>query len=179
MNRENSNLSHLKDQLLVMDAQDGSQDAMDEVVRRWQKRLWRHAFRLVRNEDAAWDVMQAVWYDIIKGLRKLNDPAAFKAWAYKITTFKSIDWIKNKRSIPTMTTDAIDSLSADRPLETGIDELLWKLDVDKRAVLSLYYFEDLTISEIGETLKIPAGTVKSRLYTARNALKDLWKKTCQ
>jgi RNA polymerase sigma-70 factor, ECF subfamily len=51
--------------------------------------------------------------------------------------------------------------------------------MDKRVVLSLYYFEELSISEISEVLKIPAGTVKSRLYNARNELKILWEKACK
>ena len=171
--------SNLEDQLLVMDAQDGSADAMETLVQRWQKRLWRHALRLTGDESAAWDITQSAWYDIIRRLRKLRDPASFPAWAYKITTCKSIDWIKKKRPAQLMTTETMNTLTAKEKTETGIDELLDKLDVNKRAVLCLYYFENLSISEIGEALKIPAGTVKSRLHAARNELKQLWEKTCQ
>jgi len=89
-------LSDIEDQLLVMDAQDGDANAMEKLVSRWQKRLWQHAFRLTADQQAAWDVTQQSWLAIIKGLRKLSDPANFKAWAYGITTNKSIDWIKKK-----------------------------------------------------------------------------------
>lgn len=172
-------VSNLEDQLLVMDAQDGNRAAMDTLVRRWQERLWRHAFRLTRNEQAAWDITQSAWYDIIRRLRKLHDPAAFRSWAYKITTCKSVDWIKRKRSTQSIPTETMDQLAAKQNPDSGIDELLGKLDVDKRAVLCLYYFEGLSVSEVAEALKIPAGTVKSRLYAARNALKELWEKTCE
>ena len=73
----------------------------------------------------------------------------------------------------------LEQRAAKNRVETGIQELLDKLDVAKRAVLCLYYFESLSIAEIGEALKIPAGTVKSRLHTARNALKELWEETSQ
>jgi RNA polymerase sigma-70 factor (ECF subfamily) len=171
--------SHLEDQLLVMDAQDGDAAAMETLVKRWQKRLWRHALRLTGDEQAAWDVTQSAWYDIIRRLRRLNDPASFRAWAYKITTCKSVDWLKAKRRIQPLPPETLDKQAAKEKTETGIDELLEKLDVNQRVVLSLYYFENLSISEIGEALKIPAGTVKSRLYTARNALKERWEKTCE
>lgn len=171
--------SHLEDQLLVMDAQDGDAEAMETLVKRWQKRLWLHALRLTGDEQAAWDVTQSTWYDIIRRLRKLRDPASFRAWAYKITTCKAIDWLKAKRRMQPIPPEKIEQQAAKEKTETGIDELLEKLDVNKRVVLCLYYFENLSIAEIGESLKIPAGTVKSRLYTARNALKELWEETCK
>jgi len=164
-----------------MDAQDGDAAAMETLVKRWQKRLWQHALRLTSDEQAAWDVTQSAWYDIIRQLRRLNDPASFRAWAYKITTCKSIDWIKakTKRRMQPLAAETIEQQAAKQRIDTGIDELLEKLDVAKRAVLCLYYYENLSVAEIGETLKIPAGTVKSRLYTARNALKELWEETSQ
>ncbi len=53
------------------------------------------------------------------------------------------------------------------------------MDMRKKVVLSLYYFEQLTVPEIGAALKIPDGTVKSRLHNARNELKRLWQKHCE
>jgi RNA polymerase sigma-70 factor (ECF subfamily) len=58
----------------------------------------------------------------------------------------------------------------------GLKELLEKLDMKKRAVLNLFYFEQLSILEIGIALKIPKGTVKSRLHSARKELKELYRK---
>ncbi len=171
--------SNLEDQLLVMDAQDGSAEAMETLVKRWQKRLWRHALRLTGDHEAAWDVTQSAWYDIIRRLRRLRDPASFRAWAYRIITCKSIDWIKTKRPVKPLAPEQLDKLAAAEKYQTGVQELLEQLDVDKRAVLCLYYFEELSISEISEALNIPAGTVKSRLHNARQALKILWEETSQ
>jgi DNA-directed RNA polymerase specialized sigma24 family protein len=53
------------DDLLVMQAQDGDRKSMEELVRRWQRRLWAHAYRLTGTSDAAWDVTQEAWMAII------------------------------------------------------------------------------------------------------------------
>ena len=59
----------------------------------------------------------------------------------------------------------------------GVEELLEKLDWKKRTILLLYYFEQFQVSEISTILKIPPGTVKSRLHAARNDLKMLWQQS--
>lgn len=171
--------SIVEDQLLVMDAQDGSRLALEELVGRWQKRLWQHAFRLTQDSSASWDVTQAAWYDIVRRLSKLHDPACFGAWAMKITTCRAFDWLKDKSQSRQVPTESMDVFTAGSKQDLGIEELLAKLDIDKRAVLSLYYFENFSVPEISEVLKIPEGTVKSRLYNARNELKILWEKASQ
>ncbi len=169
-------VDQLVDEILVMDAQDGKARAMEMLVSRWQKRLWQHAFRLTADEQAAWDVTQQSWLGIIKGLRKLHDPASFRAWAYKITTNKSIDWIRKNKAVKQVSLDEIQNHQQKEKKDSGLKELLQKLDVRKRAVISLYYFEQLTIPEISVALKIPKGTVKSRLTNARKELKVLYQK---
>jgi RNA polymerase sigma factor (sigma-70 family) len=90
-------ITHIQDQLLVMDAQAGSRAALEELVRRWYSKLRQHAFNLTSDQQAAWDIAQKSWYDIIRGLRRLNDPAHFQAWAYKITTHRAMDWLRDQR----------------------------------------------------------------------------------
>jgi RNA polymerase sigma-70 factor (ECF subfamily) len=171
-----SSVQQLVDEILVMDAQDGKARAMEMLVSRWQKRLWQHALRLTADEQAAWDVTQQSWLGIIKGLRKLNDPASFKAWAYRITTNKSIDWIKKNKTVKQVSIDEIQDHQQKEKKDTGLKELLQKLDIKKRAVISLYYFEQLSVPEVSVALKIPKGTVKSRLSKARKELKVLYHK---
>jgi len=166
--------SDIEDQLLVMDAQDGDVEAMEKLVSRWQKRLWLHAYRLTTDSQAAWDITQQVWLGIIKGLRKLHDPANFKAWAYGITTNKSFDWIRKSKAGKQISIEEIQGHQHKAKIDTGVKELLEKLDMKKRVVLSLYYFEQLSVPEISLALKIPAGTVKSRLHNARRELKEPW-----
>jgi RNA polymerase sigma-70 factor (ECF subfamily) len=157
-----------------MDCQSGRVKALEILVSRWQKRLWQYAYRLTGNTEGAWDVTQESWLGIIKGLRKLRDPADFRAWAYRITTNKSIDWIKKGRAVRLVSIEDIQDPPQKQKREADLKELLEKLDTRKRAVLSLYYFEQLSVPEIGAALNIPTGTVKSRLHNARKELKELW-----
>jgi RNA polymerase sigma-70 factor (ECF subfamily) len=143
-------------------------------VSRWQKRLWQHAYRLVGDTEAAWDITQQSWLGVIKGLQRLNDPANFRAWAYKITTNKAMDWIKKHKADKQINVEEIQDRQCKDKKYTDVNELLEKLDIRKRVVLSLYYFEQLSVAEIGTALSIPAGTVKSRLDSARKEFKELW-----
>ena len=146
------------------------------LVSRWQRRLWKYAYNMTGDTEAAWDITQESWLGIIKGMRKLHDPASFRAWVYRITTNKSIDWIRKNKTIKKVGLDEIQGRQHKEEKDAGLKELLEKLDIKKRAVLNLRYFEQLSIPEIGIALKIPKGTVKSRLHNARKELKELYQK---
>ncbi len=168
-------VEQLVDEILVMDCQSGSVKALEILVSRWQKRLWRYAYNLTGDAEAAWDITQDSWLGIIKGLRKLQDPAKFKAWAYRITTNKSIDRIRKSKAVKQISIEELqDHQHEEEEKDTGVKELMEKLDIRKQVVLSLYYFEQLSVPEISVALKIPQGTVKSRLHKARKELKELW-----
>jgi RNA polymerase sigma-70 factor (ECF subfamily) len=172
----NRAIEQLVDEILVMDCQRGSIKAMEMLVSRWQKRLWKYAYNMAGDAEAAWDITQESWLGIIKGMRKLQDPASFKAWAYRITTNKSIDWIRKNRTAKNVGLDEVQGHQHKEEKDAGLKELLEKSDMKKRAVLNLYYFEQLSIPEVGIALKMPKGTVKSRLHSARKELKELYHK---
>jgi len=170
------NLSNIEDQLLVMAARDGDAEAMVKLVSRWQKRLWQYVHRRTSNSQVTWDITQQCWLDIIKGIRRLNDPACFKAWVYRIATNKSIDWLKNKSNEQYIELDSIGVDHHHNEDGLRVKELLHKLKDESMAVLTLYYFEELSVTEISIALSVKPGTVKSRLFTAREELKELWEK---
>ena len=167
-------VEELVDEILVMDAQSGKAKAMEMLVSRWQKRLWLYAYRFTGNAEDAWDITQESWLGIIKGLRKLHNPTSFRAWAYKITTNKSIDWLKKSKAVKQI--NVIQECQHKTKHDSGLNELLEKLEFKKRLILTLYYLENLSISEISVAMKIPKGTVKSCLYSARSELKKLYEK---
>ncbi|MHC4535590.1 MAG: RNA polymerase sigma factor [Planctomycetota bacterium] len=170
------NLSNIQNQFLVMAAQDGNEAALDKLVSLWQKKLWQYAFRLTTDVHASWDITQQTWLEIIKGLKKLHDPVSFKAWAYRIVTNRTIDWLKNKKKYQHINLESIDVDCNQKDNDIQVKELVQRLKSDSRVILSLYYFEQLNIPEISIALNIPPGTVKSRLFTAREELKRLWEK---
>ena len=169
-------LSSIENQLLVMAAQHGDAKAMEALVSQWQKRLWQYVLRLTSDSHAAWDITQQCWLEIIKGLRKLNDPACFKAWAYRIATNKVNDWLKHKNKNQHISLDSIEIDCGQKDDALRIKDMVQRLKDDSRVVLSLHYFEHLSVSEISLVLSIPPGTVKSRLFKARHELKQLWER---
>ena len=167
-------VEQIVDEILVMDCQAGHVKALELLVSRWQKRLWQYAYNLTRDVDAAWDITQDSWLGIIKGIKKLNDPARFRPWAYKIVTNKANDWIRKSQDTRNINIEETQNNRHKEKKDIGVKELIQKLDFRKKVVLSLYYFEQLNISEISIALKIPKGTVKSRLAGARKEFKELW-----
>lgn len=164
----------LVDELLVMDAQSGRTQAMEMLVGRWQKRFWRYARRITGDSEAAWDVTQEAWFGIIRGITRLSDPARFRSWAYRIVTNKANDWIKRHARLrqaqgqtPTQIQDRDHSCD-------DLHVILRRLPEKSRTVLTLHYLEEFALSDIARILRVPKGTVKSRLYTARAEFKKLW-----
>jgi RNA polymerase sigma-70 factor (ECF subfamily) len=167
-------LSKIESQLLVMAAQDGNQVALEKLVSLWQKKLWQYVFRLTTDVHASWDITQQCWLEIIKGLKKLRDPKKFNAWAYRIATNRSMDWLRDKKKNQHINLESIEVDSDQKEDDKQVKELVQRLKSDSRVILSLHYFEQLSISEISIAMNIPPGTVKSRLFTAREELKELW-----
>lgn len=74
------------DAFLVASARVGDRRSFTALVARWDARLRAHAWRLLGNPDQARDVVQQCWVDIVRGLGRLQDDAAFPAWAYRIVS---------------------------------------------------------------------------------------------
>jgi RNA polymerase sigma-70 factor (ECF subfamily) len=167
-------VEQLVDEILVIDCQGGSVKALEMLVSRWQKRLWQYAYRLTSDTEGAWDVTQESWLGIIKGIRKLHDPARFRPWAYRIVTNKANDRIRKSKDIKNINNEDTKNHQRKEKKDIGVKELVQKLEFRKKVVLSLHYFEQLSVSEISATLKIPKGTVKSRLASARKEFKEIY-----
>jgi len=171
------------DELLVMRCQDGEADAMEQLVLRWEQRLWRHAQRLTGDETAAWDALQEAWLAVVRGLRRLADPATFRRWVYRIVTNKCADFIRG-RARDRRLSERLEgrARAEERPVRApsaaytradAIRVALDRLSPDRQVILTLRYREDFTTAEIAEILSVPEGTVKSRLHHARNELRRI------
>jgi len=160
------------DELLVLRCQDGDRQAFEELVGRWQERLWRHARLLTGNQDAAWDALQETWLAIVKGLQRLNDPAAFPKWAYKIVNDRCVDWIRRQQRQRKFEGQPPEDHPPD-DLQDSLGLAMERLPMEQRALVSLHYAEGYGMAEIAEILDIPEGTVKSRLHAARESIRQL------
>ncbi len=177
----------IEDELLVLLCQEGDSEALEALIARWQPRFARLAWRLTAEREAARDVVQDAWLAIVRGLNRLDDPARFRAWAYRIVKNKCVDWTRRRVAQRSAGRDLHHStVEVAEDSQNGTDssdevELLRKglarLPEEQRAILSLHYLDGMSVAEIGRALEIPVGTVKSRLYHARNRLRQTLERT--
>jgi RNA polymerase sigma factor (sigma-70 family) len=179
VNRESE---RIYDEFLVAAAVTGDQAALARLVARWQPRLLRHAWRLLGDVERAKDRVQEAWMEILRGLARLDDVAAFPAWAYRIATrrcqreFKRTD----RQEIALEDDEAEDaaqvpeSASGEFAAEVSIVMgAIGTLPGPQRAALALFYIEELSVAEIAIATDVPPGTVKTRLMHARRKVRAI------
>ncbi len=168
-------------ELLVMRTQDGDASAWRTLVGIWEKRLYRHARRLTGHHEAARDVTQEAWLAMLRGISRLDDPARFRPWAYRIVTNKAADWTRRQQRRRKLLAsvqeeaarDAQDKPAANGGPLTDLREAIQQLPSDRRALISMLYVDGMSLEEIADVLRIPVGTVKSRLFSVRQELKAI------
>ena len=170
--------AQIYDELLVIKCRQGDSRAFDELVAKWQKRLWCYACRMTGSETAAWDIVQETWYAIIKGLSKLSDAAVFPQWVFRILNNKCADWLRKQQLQSRLNEDLEENLL--RKTNQGANEkvdllqiAIEKLTPERRALITLRYREDFDIAQIAEILNIPEGTVKSQLHRTLAKLRQI------
>ncbi len=174
-----ANPQTIHEELLVLRCQVGDSRAFEELVARWQPRLWRYARQLTGDHDLAWDAIQNTWMAIISAIEKLEDPARFRPWAYRIISHKCADCGRRQKRDHSLSAKHAERMTqslnhADIQDKTDwVHHALSQLPHNARALLTLRYLEDFSIVEMAEILEIPQGTVKSRLWDARNRLKNV------
>lgn len=172
----------------------GDTEAFDVLVGRHQKKMLNIAYRMMGDYDEACDVTQEAFLAAYKSIKKFKAEAKFSTWLYRIVVNYSKNRWKQLRSITQHEGVSIDAsgkikiegalcqVSANdtnpgaqmekREREAQVQKCITSLDEEYREVLVLRDIQGLSYEEIKDILKIPDGTVKSRISRARNALKD-------
>jgi|APSaa5957512622_1039677.scaffolds.fasta_scaffold30945_2 RNA polymerase sigma factor (sigma-70 family) len=169
-------------ELLVCRCQEGEREAFDELVQIWQMRLFYYVRRLIRDEDQAWQILQEIWIKVFRSLKRLKDTSRFPGWLYRIARHQAIDNIREeyRQSLrQVQLQQEYTSVDHERLTFDDADQVHFGLDqisVHFREVLTLFFLQDLSLGEISTLLNIPVGTVKSRLYFAKKALKAVIEK---
>jgi RNA polymerase sigma-70 factor (ECF subfamily) len=155
---------------LVLRAQQGDEQAFASLVIALGNRLHAVSKRILRDADLAEDATQQALLAMWRELPKLRDPARFEAWSYRVLvracyaeSRKTRRWAPNLHVLPDTVWAGPDDLAPiwDRDqVERGFR----RLSIEHRVVLVLHYYLDQTPEEIAETLGVPSGTVRSRLF---------------
>jgi RNA polymerase sigma-70 factor, ECF subfamily len=152
----------------------GQPDAYEAIVRRHQRGLFNVALRMLGNYEDAKDVTQDTFLKAYEHLDSFDPDQRFFGWIYRILKNECLNVLRARRPSQLVSLDLPAGDAAD-PVEDGerqqaVQAALLTLPVDYREVVLLRHFTDLSYDEIAAALGIPAKTVKSRLYTARQQL---------
>jgi RNA polymerase sigma-70 factor (ECF subfamily) len=153
----------------------GDGAAFEVLVERYHRVLYTVALRLLGNPEDARDAVQEAFVRAYERLGSFNPEFRFFSWIYRIVTNECLNTIRGRR--PQVPVPA-DLEAAGGPLEAfetrerrqKVQEALLTLTPEQREVVALRHFAGLSYDEMAEAIGIPAKTVKSRLYTARQAL---------
>lgn len=175
----------MTDQALVFAARNGNAKCFEELYKRYYDKIYALARGTVKNDADAEDVLQSTFIKAWQSLRSLEDPAAFNTWLQHITLNECYSLMRKSRPTLSMEEEGEDGellqLESDLMLpqeyaeRSDLSQRLGKIvgelsDVQRETIL-LYYYEEMSVEEIARTMDCSAGTVKSRLFLARNAIK--------
>src|SRR5678815_1369484 len=174
---------------LVRRAQRGDMDAYDELVRRYQERIYATIYHMTSNHEDANDLAQETFIKAYHALKSFKGGSSFYTWVYRIAVNKTINFLKQRRNRPHMSLNDIDfnaendpdmvALVSDRTprRDVGLTELqeklngaMLKLSSVHRLVVTLHDVQGLSHEEIGKMMDCNVGTVRSRLFYARQQL---------
>jgi RNA polymerase sigma-70 factor, ECF subfamily len=173
-------LRAVEDTDLIRKARRGDVEAYNLLISRWEKRVYNYLLRIVGDREEALDLSQDVFLKAYQNLRKLDDPARFAPWLFRIAhneAFSSFRKRRPEREAPgqsEFTGDESATVSPAFPIELSIavTTALAKLPEEQRETVILKIYQGFKFEEMAEILGCPVSTVKSRLYTALDVLKS-------
>ncbi len=166
------------DALLAVRCQLGERTAFDELIRCWAQPLRRYVLRVSGDADSADDLVQEIWIGVVRGIGQLRDTTKLRSWLFGIAHRTLIDRLRARYAMPLdaefdIGDIAMQDFSADREeARAAVERGLALLPMPERDLLTLFYLQELSLTEIAAALLIPVGTVKSRLFRARRSLRD-------
>lgn len=175
---------------LIQRAQENDVQAWETIYQNTYARAYSVAIQIVKIREDALDILQEAYISAFKNINSLRDEAKIGAWINSIVSNRCKDWIRKKK--PMLFTD-MNSEEYDVEFEDVLmndnqefmpeesmdyeqtkaimQEILWKLPEDQRLCVLMYYYNEMSVSAIAETLECSDGTIKSRLNYARKFIK--------
>ncbi len=185
-----TNLEVLEDRELVAAILAGEQERFAELVQRYERRLINYVYRMIRNYEDAHDLAQEIFIKVYMALDRYDPKYQFSTWIFRIAQNAAIDQIR-KKTLPEesltkedrqeggerqmqIEADVVSPYRAVFNIEMAdaIETAVQDLPEDYRDLIELRHFAELSYDEIAEVKQLPLGTVKNKLFRARNMLKE-------
>jgi RNA polymerase sigma-70 factor, ECF subfamily len=179
----------LADGELVLTAVSGREAAFEELVRRYQRPIASYVYRMVGDYDAALDLTQEVFIKVYNSLSRYRSEFKFSTWIYKIAHNTAIDHLRRHTVRDQIMTTGGEGTRSEIAIESRrltpeqesereerrseIESVVQSLPAAYRELIVLRHSHDLSYDEIAEVTGLPLGTVKNRLFRAREAMRDL------
>jgi RNA polymerase sigma-70 factor (ECF subfamily) len=170
--------SGIQEELWVLQAQQGNEEALQALVNRFDRRLLYYLMRFTNSTDEALDVAQDVWVRVCRGLIKLRSPRGFRAWLFRIAHDSIVSHIRRQARegeiLEEFSCEPSFGAVQPEPVTEDLEQVhhaLGALSPAHREILVLRFFEAMSLEEIAHALCRSLGTVKSRLHYAKQALK--------
>ena len=177
------------DLTLVRKAQHGDLRAYDDLIRRYQERIYATIYHMTANHEDANDLVQDTFIKAFQAVRSFKGDASFYTWIYRIAVNKTINFLKQRRSKTHVSLNDLDlnaehdpdlvALISDKTprrdaalseLQEKLNAAMLRLSETHRLVVTLHDVQGLSHEEIGEIMDCNVGTVRSRLFYARQQL---------
>ncbi|HWP31802.1 MAG TPA: sigma-70 family RNA polymerase sigma factor [Fimbriimonadales bacterium] len=159
---------------LVFRARQDDEEAIRELIDRHRVRLIRTASNILHNPTEAEDIAQESFLKAFRELHRLRDDRAFASFIYRICVRLCVDHLRLKRAETSPLEPTMPLVNGTIETRLLVGKLLEKLPPDLRTTLLLREVEQLSYSEVAAVMKVPIGTVRSRLHTARERFRLLW-----
>lgn len=173
------------DAKLMVQIRKGDQTAMKELVERYKVKAYHLALGMVGNKDEAFDISQEAFIRVHKSAGKFKPNHRFFPWFYSIISNLCKDCLKRRQKWDARQVDIDDNdfllvtetnpekIIIKKEQARNLRKAIMQLDFSSREIIMLKHFRDLSYDKIAEMLKIPKGTVMSRLYYARRKLAEI------
>lgn len=179
----------LDDRALVARILEGDRDRFTELVKRYEKRVVNYVYRITHRYEEAHDLAQDIFVKVYLALDRYDSKYQFSTWLFRIAQNAAIDVLRKKtisevplarpsEDEPTKEREFADPgvspyrALKNKQLSAAIDKAVGNLPPDYRELIQLRHFAELSYEEIATMKKLPLGTVKNKLFRARNLLKE-------
>jgi len=167
-----------KDSVIVEQVIGGNIEAFGHLVKKYQNPIFNLITKMTNSSDEAEDLLQTVFIRAYENLSGYNPDYKFFSWIYRIAVNETINYLKSKRKIVPLTEDLIVDVAGEDETENSFTERKVQLMVNQlkeeyKVLITLKYFQALSYEDISQITGIGIGMVKSRLYMARNILKEM------
>lgn len=173
-------LATVTDETLVSRAIAGSDSAWNKLIKRYEKRVYNYALRMVGHPQDAFDLTQEVFMGVHRNLAGFRGDGAFPAWLFRIASYRCTDYLRRRRDHQQFDDERGFISSLPGPQEQAftthanhqISTALQQLPIEQRQVVELKFFQHFTFEDIAGQLGISPNTAKTRLYSALRKLKQ-------